>query len=110
MLVARKIFCLDFVSTLFIHSGKIFAALSAPRGVWSAALPATGVDKNKNVPRVAALEQNHPNPFWSAAASPAFGGGNPSTAISFTLPKAEFSRITHYVLRFIPLLDSPLKP
>jgi len=32
------------------------------------------------------LEQNYPNPFWSAATSPAFGGGNPETAISFQLP------------------------
>jgi len=32
------------------------------------------------------LEQNYPNPFWSAATSRF--AGNPSTAISFTLPEA----------------------
>jgi hypothetical protein len=52
--------------------------------VWSAALPTTRVDENKNVPRAAALEQNYPNPF------------NPSTAISFTLPKAEFVTLKVY--------------
>lgn len=74
----------DFVSALFIHNGKIFAALSAAHGVWSAALPATGVDENKNVPHGAALAQNHPNPF------------NPSTAISFSLPKAEYVTLKVY--------------
>jgi len=33
------------------------------------------------------LEQNFPNPFWSEATSPAFGGGNPETAIRFGLPE-----------------------
>jgi hypothetical protein len=74
----------DFVSALFIHNGKVFAALSAARGIWSAALPTTRVDENKTVPRVAALEQNYPNPF------------NPSTAISFSLSKAEFVTLKVY--------------
>jgi len=84
----------EFISTLFIHGGKIFAALSAVRGLWSATLPATGIDENKKVPRVAALAQNYPNPFWSAATSRF--AGNPSTAISFSLPKAEYVTLKVY--------------
>ena len=34
------------------------------------------------------LEQNFPNPFWSAAASPAKGGGNPITTIKFSLTQS----------------------
>jgi len=33
------------------------------------------------------LAQNYPNPFWSAATSPAFGGGNPSTTIRYAIAK-----------------------
>jgi len=39
-------------------------------------------------PAAYVLEQNYPNPFWSEAASSAFGGGNLSTAINFSLPEA----------------------
>ncbi|MCG3118684.1 MAG: hypothetical protein ALAOOOJD_00938 [bacterium] len=86
----------DFVSALFIHAGKIFAGLSAAHGVWNAPLPMTGVDENKNVPRAAILEQNYPNPFGNAATSPVLSGGNSSTTISFTLPKAEFVTLKVY--------------
>jgi len=34
------------------------------------------------------LGQNYPNPFWSAATSPAPSGGNPSTIIKYDLPQA----------------------
>jgi len=39
------------------------------------------------IPAEFTLEQNYPNPFGSAATSPASGGGNPSTNISFGLPE-----------------------
>ncbi|NUO84210.1 T9SS type A sorting domain-containing protein [candidate division KSB1 bacterium] len=74
----------DFVSALFIHGGKIFAALSAAHGVWNAPLPASSVDEDNDVPRAATLEQNYPNPF------------NPSTSISFALPKTEYVTLKVY--------------
>jgi len=43
----------------------------------------------ENLPGKFRLDQNYPNPFWSAATSPAFGGGNPATTIRFALPRAE---------------------
>jgi len=44
------------------------------------------------------LAQNYPNPFWSGATSPAFGGGNPSTKISFNLPQAAHVTIKVYTI------------
>lgn len=41
----------------------------------------------RNIPVSYRLEQNYPNPFWSAATSPARSGGNPSTTISYALAK-----------------------
>jgi hypothetical protein len=35
------------------------------------------------------LSQNYPNPFWSGATSPARGGGNPTTTITYALPQQE---------------------
>lgn len=74
----------DFVSALFVHDGKLFAGLSAARGVWSMPLPTTGVDEPNDVPRTAVLHQNHPNPF------------NPGTQITFALPQAEFVTLKVY--------------
>jgi len=55
----------------------------------------TGVaERAQTIPKSFSLEQNFPNPFWSAATSPAFGGGNLSTTIQFSLPKASNVRIT----------------
>ena len=52
--------------------------------------PTTGVaDFAEAVPHEFALQQNFPNPFGSAATSPAFGGGNPTTMIRFSLPQRE---------------------
>jgi hypothetical protein len=51
--------------------------------------PTVGVkEKPVAIPREFALQQNYPNPFRSAATSPARSGGNPSTTISFSLPTA----------------------
>ncbi len=86
----------DFVSALFIHNGKIFAALSAAHGVWNAPLPTSGVREDKEAPRVATLEQNYPNPFRNAASSSTFGGENRSTTISFSLPTTEFVTLKVY--------------
>ncbi|MCI0692412.1 lamin tail domain-containing protein [candidate division KSB1 bacterium] len=45
-----------------------------------------GVQENPdNLPRTFALEQNYPNPFWSAATSRF--AGNPETIIKYQLPK-----------------------
>jgi hypothetical protein len=45
----------------------------------------TGVVAEKIAPRHFALQQNYPNPFWSAAASRF--AGNPSTTIRYVLPQ-----------------------
>jgi hypothetical protein len=42
------------------------------------------------------LEQNYPNPFWSAATSPAQSGGTASTMINFALPGAGKARLDIY--------------
>jgi len=43
-------------------------------------------NQQRFVPASIQLFQNYPNPFWSEATSPAFGGGNPATTISYHLP------------------------
>jgi len=43
-------------------------------------------DPSAEIPISYNLFQNFPNPFWSGATSPASGGGNPNTVISFQLP------------------------
>jgi len=53
----------------------------------------------RNIPADFGLAQNYPNPFWSAAASPAFSGGNSSTAIQFSLPRKSAVIITVYDLQ-----------
>ncbi len=53
---------------------------------WFLKKNATNVDTAwHQMPQSFRLEQNYPNPFWSGATSPASGGGNPSTVISFQL-------------------------
>jgi 3-phytase len=48
----------------------------------------TNVGENSSAgPNEFRLEQNYPNPFWSAAASPAPSRGNPATTISFHLER-----------------------
>ena len=47
-----------------------------------------GDDPRRAIPAQFSLEQNYPNPFWSAATSSAIGGGNPETEIRFQLPEA----------------------
>ncbi len=60
---------------------------------WFLRKNATGVGEALHqVPEFFRLEQNYPNPFWSGATSPASGGGNPTTVISFQLPVS--SRVT----------------
>jgi hypothetical protein len=50
----------------------------------------TGVKENgPRFPVDFALSQNYPNPFWSQATSPARGGGNPTTTITYSLPQKE---------------------
>jgi hypothetical protein len=39
------------------------------------------------------LEQNFPNPLWSAATSPALSGGNPITTIKFSLAQSGFVKM-----------------
>ncbi len=45
-------------------------------------------EKQSDLPRDFSLAQNFPNPFWSAATSPARSGGNPETTIAYELPFA----------------------
>jgi CSLREA domain-containing protein len=45
------------------------------------------------IPTAFHLYQNYPNPFWSAATSPARSGGNPETQIRYDLPKAAYVRV-----------------
>jgi len=62
----------------------------------------TGIDDNvdlSGVPKKFNLEQNYPNPFWSQAASPARGGGNPETTIRFALPRTAQVKLEIYNLR-----------
>jgi L-ascorbate metabolism protein UlaG (beta-lactamase superfamily) len=49
---------------------------------------ASAVEDFQERPMAFTLGQNYPNPFWSGATSPALGGGNPSTTISYSLPVA----------------------
>lgn len=42
------------------------------------------------------LLQNYPNPFWRAATSPARGGGNPTTNIAYTIPRAAAVKLVVY--------------
>jgi len=49
---------------------------------------ATSVEDFQERPTTFTLGQNYPNPFWSGATSPALGGGNPSTTISYSVPAA----------------------
>jgi len=51
-----------------------------------------------NTPSHYELAQNFPNPFWSAATSPTFGGGNAATAIRFGLPAAGLVTLKVYDL------------
>jgi len=57
-------------------------------------LEATEVAESGATPRRFRLEQNHPNPFWSAATSPAPSGANPATAIQYEIPTRLRVRLT----------------
>lgn len=48
------------------------------------------------MPSVYSLYQNHPNPFWSAAASRTVGGRSPETLIRYELPRAETVELKIY--------------
>jgi photosystem II stability/assembly factor-like uncharacterized protein len=52
--------------------------------------------REQAAPRDFALRQNYPNPFYSAATSPALGAGSPTTTIHFSLPKRSSVRIFVY--------------
>jgi len=59
----------------------------------------TGVDSREETntfPTSFALQQNYPNPFSSAARSPALSGGNSGTVISFQLPVAGEVKLAIY--------------
>ncbi|MCG3118269.1 MAG: Ycf48-like protein [bacterium] len=45
------------------------------------------VEQDREIPTQFALEQNYPNPFWSATTSSARGGGNSTTFIVYSLPQ-----------------------
>jgi hypothetical protein len=52
--------------------------------------------QGESVPTDFKLLQNFPNPFWSAATSPARGGGNPETEISFQIARTEQTELSIY--------------
>ena len=57
--------------------------------------PRTAVAESPvRLPNHFVLEQNFPNPFWSAATSPASGGGSPGTEIKFSTPQRVPVKIT----------------
>jgi len=56
----------------------------------------TAVKEEANIPISYSLSQNYPNPFWSGATSPALGGGNPSTTISYSIPTPQFVKLQVY--------------
>jgi hypothetical protein len=63
------------------------------RVLWmDASMPGTPTrvtEPHGQAPTSFVLEQNYPNPFWSAAASPTQNGGNPGTTIVFHLPQTD---------------------
>jgi enterochelin esterase-like enzyme len=62
----------------------------------------TAVDGEASIPAQFHLAQNYPNPFWSAATSRSVadaaprGAGNPSTTISYDLPKSVHVKLVIY--------------
>jgi hypothetical protein len=56
----------------------------------------TAVDGEASTPVQFHLAQNYPNPFRSAAPSPALSGGNPGTTISYVLPKSVHVKLVIY--------------
>jgi len=94
--------------SLIINNQKVPALSQAPLRFEGLALANTGVlngeiffedlfyihpprtvvaERPATLPNNFVLEQNFPNPFWSAATSPASGGGNPETEIKFFTPQ-----------------------
>jgi len=74
---------------LLAYSAAVYMVATEPKSVSVPDIP-TGVAESHNatLPQSFALHQNFPNPFWSGATSPAFGGGNPETTIRFELPRS----------------------
>ncbi|MGH7457408.1 MAG: PKD domain-containing protein, partial [bacterium] len=52
--------------------------------------------ESRSLSTVFSLQQNYPNPFGSAATSPALGGRNPATAIAFSIPRESRVRVSIY--------------
>jgi len=89
------------VANLLLNFFKTEATASA----WFLKKNSTRVDATSDeVPRLFRLEQNYPNPFWSAATSPARSGGNPSTTIRFSLPQRE-----HVTLKIFDIFGREVK-
>jgi hypothetical protein len=65
-------------------------------------------EQQTELPRAFSLEQNYPNPFLSEVTSPALGGGNPETAIRYSLPFAGKVSLVIYDMRgaLIKMLES----
>jgi hypothetical protein len=42
------------------------------------------------------LHQNYPDPFWSGGTSPAFGGGNPVTSVSYAVGSYQHVSVNVY--------------
>jgi len=75
-----------FDSTMLVRNDPL--RLLSDSTSWVINGSVTEDDHPRGIPAQYSLEQNYPNPFWSAATFPAFGGGNPETAIRFALPEA----------------------
>jgi titin len=70
------------------NSGGNSVYSNAANATTAGAKSASNRGDDATLPETITLAQNYPNPFSSEARSPAFGGRNPGTMISFTLPAA----------------------
>jgi len=73
----------DYVSSLYQHEGKLFAALSSKNGIWVNENILSEIDEPET-PVVFRVKQNYPNPF------------NPSTQIAYSLAKESFVTLEVY--------------
>jgi len=73
----------DYVSSIYILEGKLYAALSAENGIWVNNSILSGFDDPES-PSLFRLKQNYPNPF------------NPSTKIGYSIPTNSFVTLEIY--------------
>jgi hypothetical protein len=91
----------DVHALAFDRDGYLFASIGGT--IFRSSQPSTSVrESNNNLPALFLLEQNYPNPFWSAATSRFVadaaprGAGNPSTTISFSMPWKSYVELKIY--------------